>query len=371
VAARLGVVQIDSVNVLTRAHYLPAFSRLGAYPREWLDALASVPPRRLFEYWGHEASLLPVEAYPLLRWRMARAHVDAWGGMRRILTDRPDLPETLRAAVAAEGPVTAAELEAHHGRTGADSDTWGWRWSEVKRTLEYLFWAGELSSAGRGPGFERRYDLTERVLPARVLAVPAPEASEAVRRLVDIAAGAHGVATSACLRDYFRLPVAECRTAVAELVDAGRLRPVSVAGWTDQAFLHADAVLPRQASARALLAPFDPLVWSRRRLQGLFAFEYRLEIYVPAAHRVHGYYVLPFLLRDRLVGRVDLKADRAGGRLLVASSWVEPHAPPDTAAELAQTLRETADWLGLETLVVQDRGDLAADLARSVAQLAG
>jgi hypothetical protein len=370
-ASRLGVIQIDSVNVLARAHYLPVFSRLGAYPREWLDVASSVPPRRLFEYWGHEASLLPVEAYPLFRWRMARAHLDAWGGMRRIMTDRPDLPDALLAAVAAEGPVTAAELEQHHGRTGAGGDAWGWRWSEVKRTLEYLFWAGELCSAGRGPGFERRYDLPERVLPARVLAMPVPDAPDAIRRLVDLAARAHGVATAACLRDYFRLPVAECRTALAELVDAGQLRPVTVDGWTDQAFLHPDTVVPRRACGRALLAPFDPLVWSRRRVQRLFGFAYRLEIYVPAAQRVHGYYVLPFLLGDRLVGRVDLKADRATGRLLAASSWVEPDAPPDTAPELARALREMADWLELDAVVVHPRGDLAADLTQSVAQLAG
>lgn len=360
---RLGVVQIDSVSVLVRAHYLPALSRLGPYDRRWLDDLAGRPPRRCFEYWGHEASLLPVELQPVLRWRMQQAHRDAWGGMRRILAHRPDLVRTVRDAVAAEGPVTAADLEARHGRSVADRDAWGWRWSEVKQALEYLFWAGEVSAAGRGPGFERRYDVPERVLPRHVLAAPTPDRGEAIRRLVGLAARAHGIATTACLRDYFRLPADATQTAVAELVEDGTLLPVAVPGWTDEAYLHEKARLPRRSDARALLAPFDPLVWSRPRLQGLFAFTYRLEIYVPAARRVHGYYVLPFLLGDRLVARVDLKVDRAAGALLVRAAWVEPDAPADTADELGACLEQMAGWLGVGQVEVQPRGDLAVALA--------
>jgi uncharacterized protein YcaQ len=370
VVRRLGVVQIDSVNVLARAHYLPVAARVGPYPRLWLDEAASLAPRRLVEYWAHEASLVPVEVHPLLRWRMHRAQLDAWGGMTAVVAERPDLLPTLLAAVRAEGPVSAAALEAHHGRAVRDADAWGWRWSDVKRGLEYLFWAGDLSSAGRGAGFERWYDLPERVLPPAVLATPTPPPEEAIRGLVSIAARAHGVATQACLRDYFRLPARECAAAVEALVADGELVPASVTGWTDRAYLAAGTVVPRTADARALLAPFDPLVWSRPRLAGLFGFHYRLEIYVPAAQRVHGYYVLPFLLGDRLVARVDLKADRQAGLLRVQSAWVESHAPPDTAPQLAEQLGEMAVWLGLDGVDVRPRGDLAADLARSVAQLA-
>ena len=367
VLRRLGVVQIDSVNVVARAHYLPTLSRLGPYDRRWLDEYGSRSPRRFFEYWGHEASLLPVETQPLLRWRMQQAHRDAWGGMRAVLVERPDLVAAVREAVAAEGPVTAADLEARHGRSVRTTEAWGWRWSEVKQALEYLFWAGEVSVAGRGPGFERRYDVSDRVLPAHVLAAPTPGRGEAIRGLVEVAARAHGVATIACLRDYFRLPAGATRAAVAELVEAGTLLPVAVPGWTDEAYLHERARLPRRVDARALLAPFDPLVWSRPRLEALFGFPYRLEIYVPAAQRVHGYYVLPFLLGDRLVARVDLKADRAAGTLLVQAAWVEPDAPDATADELAASLLQMAGWLGAGHVVVRRRGDLAAALAGAVA----
>jgi uncharacterized protein len=359
-------VQVDSVNVLTRAHYLPLFSRLGSYPRDWLDDSAGRPPRGLFEYWGHEASLIPVEHHRLLRWRMARAHLDAWGGMRRIRTERPDLIRVVLASVADEGPVTAAELERRHGRTGAPERGWGWRWSEVKRALEFLFWSGEVLSAGRGPGFARRYDLPERVLPAAALDAPTPEPDEAIRALVDVAARAHGVATEACLRDYFRLPAQESRRAVADLVAAGTLLPVSVPGWAAPAYLHAEARVPRAAAARTLLAPFDPLVWSRQRAEQLFGFRYRLEIYVPASRRVHGYYVLPFLLGDRLVARVDVKADRSQGVLVVRAAWAEPDAPADTALHLADATADMARWLGLGGLRVDPRGDLAQALATLV-----
>lgn len=363
---RLGAVQIDSVNVLARAHYLPVFSRLGPYPREWLDD-AAVPGRRpvtLTEYWAHEASLLPVEYHPLLRWRMTTADTDAWGGMRRLAQERPDLVAAVRASVAAEGPVTAADLEARHGTTRPEGDHWGWRWSEVKRALEYLFWSGEVVAAGRGPGFQRRYDVPERVLPASVLDAPTPSRDDAIRRLVEIAARAHGIATETDLRDYFRLPAPDSRRAVARLVEDGTLVPATVRGWSSAAFLHAEARVPRAVSGRALLAPFDPLIWTRPRTESLFGLRYRLEIYVPAASRVYGYYVLPLLLGDRLVARVDLKADRAAGVLRVRSAWAEPQAGVDTAAELADALVELAEWLSLDGVTVERSGDLAPRLAR-------
>ena len=363
---RLGVLQIDSVNVLARAHYGPVLSRLGPYRRDWLDDLARRAPRRAFEYWGHEASLLPVDLQPALRWRMQRAHSDAWGGMRRIAVDRPDLVASVLRAVEDEGPVTAADLERHHGRAVPSQDAWGWRWSEVKRALEYLFWAGEVSAAGRGPGFERRYDLPQRVLPAAVLAAPTPAEPEAMVALVERAARAHGIATQGCLRDYYRLPAQATRAALAVLVDAGTLLPVEVPGWAPLAYLHAEAAMPQRATGRALLWPFDPLVWTRRRAERLFGFGYRLEIYVPAPQRVHGYYVLPFLLGDALAARVDLKADRAAGVLAVQAAWVEPAAPPDTAAELAEALRELAGWLELDDVKVRARGDLAIDLGAAL-----
>jgi uncharacterized protein YcaQ len=362
---RLGAVQIDSVNVLARAHYLPFASRLGAYPQEWVDESTRPDPgpARLFEYWGHEASLLPVASQPLLRWRMEHADADAWGGMRRIAQERPDLVDDVAAAVAAEGPVSAAELEARHGRALPSGQHWGWRWSEVKRALEYLFWAGRVTAAGRGSGFQRLYDLPERVLPADVLAQPTPPRPEAMRALVEIAARAHGVATEPDLRDYFRLPAADSRAAVQQLVQEGTLLPVEVDGWTAPAFLHHRARVPRAVSGRALLAPFDPLVWTRPRAQRLFGFRYRLEIYVPRRDRVHGYYVLPFLLGDQLVARVDLKADRPAALLRVQASWAEPDAPAHTAAQLAEALRDLAGWRELEAVAVEPHGDLAADLA--------
>ena len=363
---RLGVVQIDSVNVLSRAHYLPVFSRLGAYDRSWLDDAVTPGkrPAQLFEYWGHEASLLPVEAHPLLRWRMASVDSQAWGGMRSIAEERPELVAAVLAAVTDDGPVSAAALEERHGRLLPAGEHWGWRWSEVKRALEYLFWAGRITSAGRGSGFQRIYDVPERVLPPEVVQAPTPSRGDAVSALVDIAARAHGVASEPDLRDYFRLPADDSRVAVAGLVEAGVLHPVEVAGWTVPAYLHASARIPRAVAGRALLAPFDPLVWSRPRTERVFGFSYRLEIYVPAAKRVHGYYVLPFLLADRLVARVDLKLDRPAGVLRVRSAWAEPDAPPETSEELAGALTDLAHWLGAECVVVEPHGDVARELAR-------
>ncbi len=361
VLARIGLLQIDSVSVVARAHYLPLLSRLGPYPRALLDQAAWGRPRMLFEYWAHEASLLPMETQPLLRWRMARAEAGLgmyaelarFGREHRVTIDR------LHATIAVDGPRPASALEGPKGAGG-----W-WGWSEAKRALEWLFWAGHLTTASRR-GFERVYDLPERVLPPSILACPTPSPADAQRELLRIAARALGVATASDLRDYFRLSPGETAPRIPELVEAGDLVPVSVAGWQNPAYLHRDADRPRRVAARALLAPFDPLVWDRARAERLFGFRYRLEIYTPAARRVHGYYVLPFLLGDRLVARVDLKSDRAAGCLRVLAAHAEPHAPPETAGALAVTLREMADWLTLGNVVVSGVGDLAGVLASSL-----
>ncbi len=348
VLARTGLLQIDSVNVLVRAHYLPAFSRLGPYPADALDRLSHRAPRRLFEYWGHEASLLPVELHPLLRWRMERAADEAWAGVRRVAAERPGLVERLYEAVRDRGPVTASALSDGAPRARREM----WAWSDAKRALEWLFWSGRISSARRLANFERAYDLPERVLPAVVLAAPTPDPGEARRELVRRAGRSLGIATAADLRDYFRLGAAETAVAIDELVEAGELVPVAVEGWRATGYLDPAARVPRRVDARALVGPFDPLVWSRGRTERLFGFRYRLEIYTPAHRRVHGYYVLPFVLGDRFVGRVDLKADRAAGALAVRSLHLETGAPVGTAEALAAELDALARWLGLEPAAI-------------------
>jgi uncharacterized protein YcaQ len=355
---RVGLIQIDSVNVLQRAHYLPAFSRLGGYDIGLLDKLSHYAPRRLFEYWGHEASLIPVELHPHLRWRMRRAHDDAWGGMRRIARDRPELVAAVLEDLRERGPLTAAQL-AHLDEPRGKKGPW-WDWSDVKRSLEFLFWSGEITSARRRR-FERLYDVPERVLPASVLNAPTPSDDEAQRELLRVAARSLGVATESDLRDYFRLPAADARPRVAELVESGELLPVAVEGWGERtvAYLTPGARLPRAVDACALVGPFDSLIWERPRAERVFGFRYRIEIYVPKEQRVHGYYVLPLLLGDRLVARVDLKADRAAGALLVQAAHAEPDAPPETAEALAGRLRAMAAWLGLEDVTVVGAGDLA------------
>jgi uncharacterized protein YcaQ len=362
----VGLLQIDSVNVLERAHYLPAFSRLGPYRHEALDRMSRRAPRRLFEYWGHEASLLPVELYPLLRWRMDGDH--AWGGMVTVATGKPDLLDQLREAVRDEGPVTLAELE-HLGdaiKRGKAAPGNMWNWSDAKKAVEWLFWRGEVSAVRNPATFGRHYVSPERVLPAEVREAPVPSDDEAMKALLMRAARSHGVGMARCLADYYRLNIVTSRRLLAELAGDGALREVEVEGWRHPAFLHPEAQLPRWIRASALLSPFDSLVWQRERTEALFDFRYRIEIYTPADKRVHGYYVLPFLLGDRIVGRVDLKADRPTRALLVQGAYAEPGAPPETAVELAAELWQLAGWLGLDDVVVAPRGDLAAALAGAV-----
>jgi uncharacterized protein YcaQ len=364
VVDRVGLIQIDSVNVLQRAHYLPAFSRLGPYDTELVDKLAHYAPRRLFEYWGHEASLIPVELQPHLRWRMRRAHDDAWGGMRRIALERPELVAAVLEDLRDRGPLTASQL-GHLDEPRGKKGPW-WDWSDVKRALEFLFWSGEITSARRRR-FERLYDVPERVLPAAVLNTPTPDDDEAQRELLRVAARSLGIATEPDLRDYFRLPAADAKARIPELVEAGDLLAVEVEGWRGPAYLTPGARVPRRVDARALVGPFDSLIWERPRVERVFGFRYRIEIYVPKEQRVHGYYVLPLLLGDRLVARVDLKSDRAAGALLVQAAHAEPGAPAETAEALATELRKMADWLALDDVVVAGAGDLAPALRAAVA----
>lgn len=373
VISRVGLLQLDSVNVFCRSHYLPVFSRLGPYPRDLLDRLAAHsagPPgtrpaarparRELLEYWAHEASLLPVQMHQLLRWRMARAHTDAWGGVIRVARDNPGLVDEVLQLVTAKGPIRAAQTGVER-RPRAPGQMWNWH--DGKTALEYLFFAGQVSAAGR-VNFERLYDLPERVLPADVLAAPTPPAADAQRELVRVAARALGIATEPDLGDYFRLPRAASKARVAELAESGELLPVTVEGWPALAYLWPAARRPRRVRARALLSPFDSLIWFRARTERIFGFRYRIEIYTPAAKRVHGYYVLPFLLGESLAARVDLKSDRQAGVLRVQSAFAEPGADrAQVATELAAELRLAATWLALDRVVVAPRGDLAAELA--------
>lgn len=345
---QLGAIQIDSVNVLVRSHYLPAFSRLGSYDRALLERIAYHKPRRVFEYWGHEASFLPIESFPLLRWRMDRASngQGMWSNVARVGREKRDLVARVRETISERGAMSASDFETQEirrpGRGG-----W-WSWNDTKRAVEYLFWCGELTTLKRRSSFERIYDLTERVVPADVLARRVKE-EEQYAALVEIAARAFGIAVERDLRDYFRLPVAAAHAAVQQLVERERLLPVTVEGWKQQAYLYADSRVPRTFETSALLSPFDSLVWNRERTKRLFDFHYRIEIYTPSHKRVHGYYVLPYLLDDALVARVDLKADRGSGTLLVHAIHYEPGVDRRAVrARLNDDLRAMAEWLGLE-----------------------
>ncbi len=365
VLGRVGLVQIDSVNVLTRSHELPFLARLGPYPR---DALARWlwESGEVFEYWGHEASLLPVELQPLLRWRMQGNH--QWYDVATFERQHPQLADQILAAVTDRGPVPLGQL-AHLGKAikrtkPAPGNMWNW--TPAKRAVEWLFWTGQVSAVRNPASFERSYVLPHRVVPRTVLERPTPAEADAQKALLLLAARSHGVATAASLADYHRLNLPVARGLVAELAADGALQEVAVEGWKQPAYLHPDAVLPRWVRASALLSPFDSLVWDRDRTEALFGFRYRIEIYVPAAKRVHGYYVLPFLHRGELVARVDLKADRQTGALLVRGSYGEGGIQQDDVVPaLYAMLVELAGFLGLDEVRVEPRGDLAAALARA------
>ncbi len=346
VFARVGLIQIDSVNALVRSHFLPAFSRLGPYDPALLERAAYGRDRFLFEYWGHEASLLPVELHPYLRWRMDRARtgLGTWKRVANVIRDAEasGALTRIRDTIAERGPMSASGFDGARGK-----GSW-WGWSDVKIALEALFWCGEITTAYR-KGFERVYDVPERVLPRAVLDAPTPAEADAQRELVRIAAHAAGIAGERDLRDYFRLDVADARARVSELLDGGELLRVNVEGLRGERYLARDARLPRRIDARALLSPFDSVVWERSRNRELFGFDFRLEIYTPAHKRVHGYYVLPFLLGDRIVARVDLKHDRAARTLVAHAVHLEGHAARrDVEAPLREELAAMASWLGAE-----------------------
>ncbi|MEO7352146.1 MAG: crosslink repair DNA glycosylase YcaQ family protein [Marmoricola sp.] len=365
--ARTGVLQIDSVNVLQRAHYMPLFSRMGSYDTDLLRRASDQNPRRVVEYWAHVAAYMPVDLWPYMHHRMAgyRERGHAWTQERA----SAKLVESLIAEIREEGAKTPRDLDEGLPRQKAN---WGWNWTETKRALEYLFIAGELAVSRRNSQFERVYDLPERVIPAAILDQPVPTRHETRVELIRRAARSHGVATHRCLRDYYRLQLERgegsqsTMLAIDELVETGELIPASIQGWVRPAYLHRDALQPRKVDARALLSPFDPLVWERERTEHIFDFHYRIEIYVPEAKRQFGYYVLPFLLGDRIVARVDLKADRLAGVLRVQAAYAEPGAPAHTAQELAAELRDLADWLDLPGIVVHPKGDLAPELGSIV-----
>jgi uncharacterized protein YcaQ len=355
----LGVVQIDSVNVVSRSHYLPLFSRLGPYDRTLLETMAWGKKPDLAEYWAHEASLTPLMTHPLLRWRMQDAldGVGVWKNVSAFLRSHADFIDQALAAVAERGPLAASELE-----LGAKGEGGWWGWSESKRAMECLFWTGRLTTATRRNSFERVYGLPERVLPKAIVETPTPSRAEACRELLKISARAMGVATERDLRDYFRLGVTDARDGVASLVADGTLTPVAVKGWDQPAYLWPDARRPRSVKTTALLSPFDNLIWFRERTERMFGVRVRLEIYTPAHKRTHGYYVLPFLQDEAITARVDLKADRKAGKLLVLAAHAEPDANDDTADRLAEELALMASWLGLSSVEVRPTGDLAPKL---------
>ena len=359
--ARLGLLQLDSVNVFERSHYLPLFARLGAYDKSALDRLTFARRGPYIEYWAHEAAVIPIDTWPLLRFRMEHFHrrsiadPDSWSNANQPMID------WLKAELADKGPLPASAVE--HDSNRRVGPWWGW--SDVKTGLEVLFRRGELVSAGR-TRFERVYALPEQILPAEILDRTVDRA-EAHRRLVLSAAKAHGIGTASDLADYFRLRNDDTLAAIRTLEEQGELAEVSVAGWNRRAWLHTGARLPRRMDAAALLSPFDPVVWERDRAERMFGFRYRIEIYTPAPKRVFGYYSLPILLDDALVGRIDLKSDRQNRVLRVQSAWEEEHAPAETAARIIPVLREIAQWQNLEAIEVVDRGTLSAGIASELA----
>jgi uncharacterized protein YcaQ len=354
---RVGVVQIDSVNVIVRSQELPMFARLGPHRRDLIPSLTAAGD--LFEYWAHEASHVPVDLHPLLRWRMAEAREGrgTWKGVAAIRQEEPALVRSVLDQVRERGPLTTSMIEG-----GGDRSDGMWGWSPGKRALEYLFWSGAIT-ARRGTNFERWYDLPERALPDGIVDRATPSPHDAKKELLVLAARSHGVGTARDLADYFRLNVPESRVLIKELVDEGRLVPADVAGWKDPAYLHPEARRPNNPKGRALLSPFDSLVWERDRTERIWGFRYRIEIYVPKAKRVHGYYVLPFLLDGHLVARVDLKSDRQAGVLRAQGAFAEEDVDePRVAEELAAELHALAAFLGLDGVEVVPNGALAPSL---------
>jgi uncharacterized protein len=347
---RVGVIQIDSVNVLVRSQELPMFARLGPHRRDLIPQM--IEAGELFEYWAHMASLVPVEMQPLFRWKMEQAHI--WSGLAQFARENVDYIEAVYDEVVDNGPLIASEL----ADPGKKQGPW-WGWNHGKQALECLFSAGRIT-ARRRANFEREYDLPERMLPADVLAAPTPSPDDARRELLALSARSLGVATARDLCDYYRLNIPATRPRIAELIEDGRLVEVDVEGWKERAYVDPNAARPRRIDARTVLSPFDSLVWERARTERMWDFRYRIEIYTPAPKRQYGYYVLPFLLGDALVGRVDLKSDRRAGALVAQAAWVEPNADAgEVAGELADELREVAMWLELERVDVRPRGDLA------------
>jgi uncharacterized protein YcaQ len=358
---RLGVLQIDSVNALVRSHYLPLYSRLGNYPQKLLDqaAWSQGRQRKLFEYWGHEASLLPVELYPLMRWRMQRASQGEGIYQQLAKFGREEQATIARVlqAVRDQGPLGAGSLSTRQERAGP----W-WDWSAEKHALEWLFAAGEVTVSGRR-GFERLYDLPERVLPSSILNHPPVSEADAQRGLLLRAITALGVGTEKDIRDYFRQDPAPAKAGLAELLEEGTIEPVQVQGWKQPAYMLPGLKVPRKITASALLSPFDSLIWERARTERLFDFHYRLEIYTPAHKRVYGYYVLPFLHHERIAARIDLRAERAAGRLAVhAVHEEEPGLDEEGMHALAANLRQLADWLGLPDVLINCQRASAARL---------
>jgi uncharacterized protein YcaQ len=351
---QIGLLQIDSVNVLVRSQELPLFARLGPHPRTLISDATN--DGELFEFFVHEASLLPTNQYHLHRWRMRDTY--PWPHFRREVERLGTYVEHVYQRVVEEGPLVSGDLKARVGKKGA----W-WDPDDGKIALEALFYSGRITARRRAQDFARVYDLPERMIPAEMLERPATPEHEARKELLVLAAKYHGVGTLKDLADYHRLKPTPCKSALAELVEDGRLVAVTVEGWNQPAYLHPQTQLRRRVDARALLSPFDPVVWHRERALRMFGFHYRIGIYTPAAQRQHGYYVLPFLLGDELVGRVDLKADRANHTLLVQSAWAESdEGKTDVAGQLLEELRLMATWLELERIEATGRGNLGPEL---------
>lgn len=354
VMGRLNLLQLDSVPVIIRTQYMPLFSRLGPYRAELLDEIA-YKDDEWFEAWSHEASLMPVEMEPLLRWHKARcAEGETWGHLRKLAESEPDYIDEVYNEVVERGPLFARDLSDPRPQ---DGDWWGSR-SLGTWALDWLFRVGKVGIRRVG-NFEKEFDLLENIIPAEIRELPTPSPEDAHRELLVRAAQAHGVGTAECLADYFRLPIRSSRARLSELVEDHQLEAVTIEGWAKPAFRHPEATLPRWVKGRALLSPFDPIVWNRDRASALFDFDYRIEIYVPAAKRKYGYYVLPFMLDDRIVGRVDLKTNRTDGVLEVKAAFTEPGVDRDrVATELLAELGDLATFVGVDDLAFGERGDL-------------